>query len=222
MKKVLALLLCCGMLLTIAAGCKKNQQKELSDARISSDVANSSHLYAYDHVAGDRTVHELNITQRTEEGDRVSLKATADVHFSNAIVAVKAEMAYRYVDANWKLEDIAITSSDVELTAAPDTASVMMELTNYASIVGSVYAVYDETYQPLYFNLADATTKMSYEAGADTAKLELSLVSDKLSFTGTYTLTFGENGWQFETVKQTDNRNHPLLRLTSLEKKDSK
>ena len=90
------------------------------------------------------------------------------------------------------------------------------------SLVGSAYSVYGETYQPLYFNIANASSEISYEEGADTATLQLELHSEKLSFVGTYALTFGEYGWSIETVKQDDGRHHPLLRLTSLEQKDSK
>ena len=65
-----------------------------------------------------------------------------------------------------------------------------------------------------------ALPQAALETPFDTAALTVSYRSEKLTFDGSYTLTFhDETGWEIETVKQADNRNHPLLRLTKLEQK---
>ena len=94
------------------------------------------------------------------------------------------------------------------------------ELANYMSIVGSAYSVMDGNYQPLYFNINSANLEMTYEDGAETAQLKVSYTSDKLTFEGSYTLTFDEKkGWVMETKGQDDGRQHPLLYLSKLEQK---
>lgn len=220
MKRLLALMLCLAMVLTVAAGCNKNVREELTDSRIADDVVKGSGNYAYTHVAGTPSLSDFAILSREEKEDRVFLSLDATADFSNAQVTFKASMEYVYVDNRWKVSKLNVTERAITITGAPDTDSVLNELENYVSVVGSAYAVLDEKYEVLYgISVYDATAEMQYEEGADTAVLKLSYTSDALSYEGSYALTFGENGWAVETKKQDDGRHHPLLRLTKLEKK---
>lgn len=221
MKKIIALILCGVMLLTLAVGCKKEEQpEELIDARIAHDLTNSTHLYPYTHIVGTPDIKDLQVVSRNESGNRTIVSVDANLYFSNADLDLKADMEYLLIGNHWKLEDVKVTHRAITVTGAPHQASVMSDLTNYIGIVGSAYSVMDDTYQPLYFNINDPTVEMQYESGAKTAALKLAYTSDKLTFEGTYTLTFDEeSGWHFETVKQADGRQHPLLRLTKLEQK---
>lgn len=219
MKRLFALTLCLLMLMTAAAGCGEDSPEKLTDHRITSDLVRHSHLYAYAHVTGTPALSDLTV-DKTEQGDTASVTAAATAAYTNATVNITATIAYARIGGHWKVEEIQVTPQTVTVTGGPDCASVTKELDNYISVVGSAYAVMEETYQPLYFDIKDAETAIRYESGADTAALTVSYRSEKLTFDGSYTLTFhDETGWEIETVKQADNRNHPLLRLTKLEQK---
>ena len=217
MKRMFSLTLCLLMLLTAMAGCGEPAPDRLDDARISADLVRNSHLYSYTHVGGSPTLSRVTV-DTSEEGDNASVSATATATYTNATVDIAAAMTYARIGTHWKLESVEITSKTITLTGGPDHAGVMAELTNYVTIAGSAYSVMGETYQPLYFDITAVKTAMQYENGAKTATLTMSYTSDKLTFDGSYTLTFDEaQGWKIETIKQADNRYHPLMRLTKLE-----
>lgn len=220
MKRIYALLLCLLMVLTMAVGCNEEKPAELTDSQIAADLAKQHGQYAYAHIGGQPTITNLQVSDKNENGYTTTLSATAVAVFSGAEVDITATMTYLLSDNQWRAYKTQVTAGAIRLTGGPDKDSVLQELENYVSLVGSVYAIWEDEYQALYdVTFADATAEMKYEESAKTATLNLSYTSDKLSFTGSYALSFGEGGWSIETVKQDDGRQHPLLRLTSLEKK---
>lgn len=216
MKKALALLLCCVMVLTIAAGCKKNKPEELTNTRISSDLANNYAEYAYTHITGTPSISELNIAEKNQEEDRITVSVSAVAVFSNAKVKVAATMAYALSGTKWRLTDVTVSDSSITPTGAPSIESVLNELVNYVSINGGAIGVLEENEHLLQYNLRGAEWTMACEDGAKTATLNVTFTSKKLSFAGYYTLTFVEKGWVIETTERGDGRHHPLMHLTSL------
>ncbi len=221
MKKTLALLLCVAMLLTLAVGCKKKiKPEELTEARIADDVVSNTQEYSYTHITGTPDMKEMTVLTRDEVDGDIVLTLEATVTYPNADVTLKANVVYQSFGPKWQLTRFNVTESSIEVTGAPSQSSVVNELANYMSIVGSAYSVLDDKYQPLYFDINSADLEMAYEAGAKTAALTLSYTSDKLTFAGSYTLTFDDaKGWVLETKAQDDGRQHPLLHLTKLEQK---
>ena len=205
MKKTLALLLCVAMLLTLAVGCKKKiKPEELTEARIADDVVSNTQEYSYTHITGTPDMKEMTVLTRDEVDGDIVLTLEATVTYPNADVTLKANVVYQSFGPKWQLTRFNVTESSIEVTGAPSQSSVVNELANYMSIVGSAYS----------------DLEMTYEAGAKTAALTLSYPSDKLTFAGSYTLTFDDaKGWVLETKAQDDGRQHPLLHLTKLEQK---
>lgn len=216
MKRILALTLSLLMLLTLAVGCGKPE--ELTDSRISADLIKQSGNYSYAHIGGSVAISQMNVAEKTEENGHTNVVVSALATFDNAKVNFTATMAYELVDNRWKLRTMKVTDSDITLTGAPDQASVLTELSNYISVAGNAMAVLDEQYHLLSFNPQGADWEMVYEDGATTATLKAKYTSKVLSFEGYYTLTFGEQGWSIETIQRENDRYHPLLHLTKLEK----
>lgn len=217
MKRILALTLSLLMLLTLAVGCGE-QPEELTNSRISADLAKQSGNYSYAHIGGTPTISQMTITEKTEENGYANVEVSALATFEGAKVEFTATMAYELVDNRWKLRTMKVTDSDITLTGAPDQASVLNELSNYISTAGNAMAVLNDQHHLLTFNVKAANWEMQYEDGADTATLNVKYTSKALSFEGYYTLTFGEQGWSIETIQRENDRNHPLLHLTKLEK----
>ena len=223
MKKIVALLLCVIMLLTMAVGCKDKEEPEvLDETRIVSDLSDNYPKYIFSHASGRPSVGGLQIVERNEEGDDAVLSVTATAHFRNATVAIAADMDYQRVDGQWTLNEIAITKTTITPTAAPDLESVLMLLDNYISITGSALAAKGDDRHQLKLNVRGANWEMECEDGAKTAKLNVSMKSEQLTFTGYYTLTFKDTGWDIACEKQDNGQYHPLLHLETLEQKESK
>lgn len=218
MKRILALILSLLMLLTLAVGCG-DKPEALTDSRISTDLRKQSGVYSYSHVGGTVTISRMNILEKTEENGHTDVKLTAVALFDNAKVEFAADMAYELMDNRWKLTKMTVTESDITPNGAPYMDSVLNELSNYIATAGNAMAVMEDNYHLLPFNVKAANWEMQYEDGADTATLKVSYKSNSLSFEGYYTLTFGERGWSIETILRENDRQHPLLHLTKLEKK---
>ncbi len=222
MKRIFALLLCVALLIAIPVGCKKNKEAEdpvLTEARIGTDLMNSDHLYFLSHVGTIHSCTDVKIVEKEEDGNTTSLSATAKVFSSGVEIDLTADMTYTLAHHYWKLDKVEITKAVPTLTGGPDLDSVLREIANYVSIVGSSLAIQGDKEHALpSFNPTAATWEMQYENGAKTAQLHISYKSAKLTFKGYYALTFGEKGWAFETKAKGD-KHHILLHLESLDQK---
>ena len=221
MKKIVALLLCGVMLLTLAAGCKKEEATPavLNETIIHSDLLKNYTLYNYSHVTGAPTLGGLQIIKRSEEGDAATVSVSALAHYANVDVGVTADMAYTRINNVWTLQNITITGATPTVTGAPDQDSVLSMLENYISITGSALAIKGDERHHLNVNVRGATWEMQHEGGAKTAKLLVSMKSDTLTFNGYYTLNFEETGWTVVSEKQENGQYYPLLTLESLKQK---
>lgn len=225
MKRLLSLLLCCVMLMTLSAGCKKNNTPEkpgLTDTAIAADLAANHTKYNFAHINAESepTISDFKVSNRTEADGVVSLSVTATAITPYATIDVAADMEYTWELNYWRMSNIEITKAIPTVTAAPNLNSVKTELSNYISIVGSALAVKDEESHNLQFSFDKAAWSISRADGAQTATLNVAYQSDELTFTGYYTLTFGEAGWTIESEEQESGQHYPLMHLITLEQTD--
>ena len=223
MKRMMALLLCCAMVLTLCAGCKKDTttlNKELTDSIIASDLASNYAKYSFSHVAPETkpVISDLQVSQRTEEGDVTKLAVTAEADTGYATIQVAAKMEYTWEINYWRMSHMEVTDATVTPTAVPSMSSVQLELSNYISVAGSALAILDGTHHNLTFAPSKAMWGIVWDAATKTAKLSVTATTTEFTFEGYYNLTFTDTGWVFETEKQESGQNYPLMHLTKLNK----
>ncbi len=219
MRRMIALALSLLLLLTVAVGCNEEAPEEITDDRICADLVKQSGKYAFAHVVGTPDITAMQVLHCEETSNNTSLEVTATAIFDNAEVAFGATIHYRLDGKKWRLHSMDVSKKEVTLTGAPDKDSLLEELTNYTSVYGSAMAQMDEEFHNLVFRPQDADWELLYEKDSKTATLAVSYSDESLTFAGSYTLTFGESGWFFESVERIDGRHHPLLRLTTLTQK---
>ena len=102
MKRILALILCCVLLLPVATGCKdKNLNKtiDLNDKRIAADLLEQyESKFTYTYAEGQYTLTDMKITSNIDEGNSVKLAVTATVQ--NEYVSVNFVSAMEYKKEN--------------------------------------------------------------------------------------------------------------------------
>ena len=222
MKRILALILCCVMLVPALTGCKDenvNQFIELNNTRIAADILEQyESKCTYTYAEGKYTIKDLKIVTEINENDSSKLTCTATVN--NAYVEVDLTVAVEYKRENnyWRLHRLGFAKLDATPVAAPNRATLLNALRNSILTNGSALAKQGTTYHNLMFNVDDVTWGLSFDKVTKTAQLLGSYQSDNLTFMGSYDLTFGENGWVVQTITQ-DNQTQILMRLQSLEMK---
>lgn len=222
MKRILALLLCCVMLIPTLTGCKDediNQTIELNNTRIAADILEqyeSKCTYAY--AEGKYTIKDLKITTEVNENDSSKMTCTATV--TNAYVEVDLTVAVEYKRENnyWRLHRLGFAKLDATPIAAPNRASLLNTVRNSIHANGSALAKQGTTYHNLMFDVDAVMWDLSFDKVTKTAQLLGSYKSTNLTFMGSYDLTFGENGWIIQAITQ-DNQTQILMRLQSLETK---
>lgn len=232
MKKALALLLCLMMLLALPVGCKKDKEAkkvgELTDAQISSDLINSDHLYHFAYTGNISSLAGLKVSDKKQDGNTITLKATGTASSAYVQVALAAEMKYTVINNAWKLDSVQITKAVPTTIDGPEQEAILMTVENYIDNnmtsqeqKKSVALAYlGEERHSLEVNTRAVTWGVDYEKGSDTAKLTAKLTSDALTFSGYYTLTWDEKaGWVFESEKQDNGQHYLVLHLDSLEQK---
>ena len=232
MKKVLALLLCLTMLLTVCAGCKKTAKNtELTDALVRSDLVKNSNLYTYAHLGIVNSISSLKIADKNRDGDVTTLSVTGTALSSCAKIQMAADMKYTFKNGAWHLDSMKVNKAVPTLTAGPYTDSVLSEISNY--LVNnessqkfkkpSALAVKNGKYHNIELNVQAADWQMAYDALTQTAKLNVTYKSENLSFSGYYSLEFdAEKGWIIHGEQQENGQNYLLLYLNTLEQKASK
>lgn len=224
MKKVLSLLLCCGMLTALCVGCEDKApalNRELTDAIIASDLANNYAQYSFAHVSPNQkpAISDLQVSGRIEEEGvtRLAVTATADTGYAD--IKITANMEYTWELNYWRMSNLEVTDAIPTPTAAPSIASVQLELSNYMSVTGSALAIQGKTRHNLKFTMNNATRKMTWVEATKTATLTLSVTTPEAVFEGYYNLTFDSaKGWVIETEKQESGQNYPVMHLTSYDK----
>ena len=208
MKRALALILCCVMLLTLTVGCKKEEKPAApDDSRISSDLIDHRAKYSFSHIEGTPSMAGLKIVERHEEDDSIDLKVTATAINEYARIELAADIEYELDDGRWELDELRITKAVPTPTAAPNQESVLMLLDNYISITGSALAAKGEERHKLNVNVRGANWEMKYDEASKTAKLLVEMKSEVLTFKGYYALSFNETGWVIESEKQENGQN---------------
>ena len=94
MKRLLSLLLCGVMLMTLCVGCKKEETapETLTDSRIISDLTKNNYLYTYSHAEGVPTISNFNVVSRVEEEGAADLSVTAVANNNYVRVELAADM----------------------------------------------------------------------------------------------------------------------------------
>ena len=231
MKKALALLLCLMMMLTLSVGCKKNQEAkktgDLTETQISSDLLNSDNLYRYAHTGDITSIAGLQVNDKKEDGNTITLTATATAGSDHISIALTANMKYMAENGAWKLDTVEITKADPTVIAGPYKDTLVNEVNNYINLNRSsqdagktlALAYYGEERHSLNVNTGSITWGIAYEKG-NTAKLTAEMKSDALTFSGYYNLTFDkERGWLIESELQEHGQSYLVLHLDTLEQK---
>ena len=229
MKKVFALLLCLALLATMAVGCKKNDKAaqipstdKLSTSVLSADLLSKSGLYYYEACGKYDSISNLKVVNKMTTDNVTNVAVTGIARSAYVEVELAANMKYVVKNNQWVLDSVNVTKKVPSVIAAPDTARIQDTISNYISFIGSALAVKDGKEQRLpSFNIKNAKWEMKWENGAKTARLNISYTSDPLTFTGYYTLTFGETGWGYEHKALDDGYRHIVMHLESLEQKDA-
>ena len=224
MKKALALLLCIVLLLTVS-GCKKTARNtELTDSLISTDLIKHG-VYDFAHCGKPSTIADLKVVEKSRDGEVTTLSVTANAISPHVSVQLAADMTYTFANGVWVMNTVEFTQMIPTPTAAPSQESLLYELSNYMGVTGSALAAKEGVHHDLQFTISAVTWEMQHAQGGRTARLNASLKSDTLTFTGYYTLIFdAKKGWLFETEMVTNeaqggNRYYPLMQLETLERK---
>lgn len=232
MKKVFALLLCVALLLALPVGCKdKKEQKkpgELAESKISSDLIASKHLYYYAHTGAISSMSNLKVTDKKQDGDTITLKATGTAHSAGLQVDLAADMKYVAKNGAWHLDNIKLNKATPKLTGGPDQETVRMEIDNYISNNATsqeqkkpiALAIHGEERHELAINTREAAWNIVYEKGSTTAKMTVAVNNNDVAFTGYYKLNFDQKaGWVITGEKQENGQNYLVLYLDNLELK---
>ena len=229
MKRVFALFLCLALLATMAVGCKKNEKKaqapasnELTESVFITDLLSKSDLYYYEACGKYNSIADLKVVHKMTTDNAVNVSVTGTASSPYVEVDLAADMKYVVKNNQWVLDSVNVTKKVPSVIAAPDTARIQDTISNYISFVGSALAVKDGQDQRLpSFSIKNAQWEMKWETGAKTARLNISYTSDPLTFTGYYTLTFGEAGWDYEHKALDDGYRHIVMHLETLEQKEA-
>lgn len=235
MKRIFALLLCVALILALPVGCKKKkadkvEPEAVTEKRVGADLMSRSDLYYFGHIGTVNSYNSVKIVEKSQDGDALSLSATAKIYSNNAEIYLAADMTYTLVNNSWKLGTVTITEAVPTPVGGPDKESVLSEIRNYIqnNLTSRqqkkevALAVLGEEHHFLAIDLTKATWEMKNDSAAKTAKLHVSHKTDDLTFSGYYNLTFDtEKGWVIETEKQENGFNYPLLHLETLEQKDA-
>lgn len=222
MKRMLALILCCVMLLPVATGCKDenlNQTIELNDARIAADILEQyESKYTFTHAEGKATLSSLKILTEVKEGNFTKLSVSAVA--SNDYVDVDLTVAIEYKRENnyWRLHRMGFATVEAVPTTIPNRASLMNTLRSYIHATGSALAKKGAEFYNLMFDVDAVTWGLSFDKVTKTAQFWSSYKSENLSFTGYYDLTFGATGWVITAIKQ-DGKSQPVMYLQTIEMK---
>lgn len=232
MKKVFALLLCVALLLALPVGCKdKKEQKkpgELAESQISSDLIASDHLYYYAHTGTITSLSNLKVTDKKQDGDTITLKATGTAHSTGLQVNLAADMKYVVKNGAWHLDNIKLNKATPKLTGGPDKESVQMEIENYLAHNFTsqeqnktiALAIHGEERHELAINPREAAWSIDYKKGSTTAKMTVAVNNNDVAFTGYYKLNFDQKaGWVITGEKQENGQNYLVLYLDTLELK---
>lgn len=230
MKKAFALLLCVVLLMAMAAGCKKKEDKPantpapnaLTESDFISGLLSRSDLYYYEACGKFKSIADLEVVSKmtTDDATNVSVTGTA---ISNCVeVELAATLNYILKDNQWVLDTAKVTKKVPTVTAAPELTRIQDTIGNYMSAVGNALAIQDGTDHRLpSFAIKDVKWEMKWDNGAETARLNVSYTSESLTFTGYYTLTFGETGWEYEYKVLEDGYRHIVMHLESLKQAEA-
>lgn len=234
MKKVFALLLCVALLLVLPVGCKdkeeeaKKEPAELTNSQISSDLIASRHLYFFAHTGTIHSLSGLKVTDKKQDGDTITLKATGTAHSTGLQVNLAADMKYIVKDGAWHLDNVKLNKATPKLTDGPDKESVQMEIENYLAHNFTsqeqnktiALAIHGEERHELAITPREATWSIDYKKGSTTAKMTVAVNNNDMAFAGYYKLTFDQKtGWVITGEKQENGQNYLVLYLDTLELK---
>lgn len=222
MKRLLALLLCCVMLVPMATGCKDkdlNKTIELNDKRIAADIVQQfESKFTYTHAEGKVTMKEMKVASEVTEGDIARLSVIATVGNDYMDAKLTAALEYKLENSYWRLHRVGFADLTAAPISIPNRASLMNTLRSYVHATGSALGKKGTEYYNLMFDVDSVTWGLSFDKVTKTAQLWGSYTSDNLTFSGYYDLTFGENGWIVHSVTQ-EGQQHLLLYLQTLDMK---
>lgn len=222
MKRILALTLCCVMLLTVATGCNNvatpTDPPEVNTTLVTNDLLEHHSLYAYTLAEGKPEVSNVNIVSREEEGNTVRVSVTAVANNGYVRVALTAAIEYVLENNYYRMNRLGIADAKATPIAAPNYDALMTTLGSSLDNIGYVLATDGTDYYNLIFSLKASQCELKLNDTGKTAQLNLTYESDNLSLTGYYTMAFGEKGWSLQTATY-EGVTAPVLYLRSLEQK---
>ena len=222
MKRILALILCCVMLLPVATGCKdKNLNKtiDLNDKRIAADLLEQyESKFTYTYAEGQYTLTDMKITSNIDEGNSVKLALTATVQNEYVSVNFVSAMEYKKENNYWRLHRMGFNNVVATPIAAPNRKAILGMLSTYVRSNGNALAKKGIEYYNLMFDMQAVTWGISFDKVTKTSQFLASFKNANLAFTGYYDLSFGENGWVINSVTQ-EGKSHPVLYLQTLDMK---
>ena len=222
MKRILALTLCCVMLLIVATGCNDyeniNKTIELNEKMIARDLQDKHTLYTYTFAEGKPEISNVNIVNREEEGNLIRVSVTAVANNGYVRVALTAAIEYVMENNYCRLNRLGIADAKATPIAAPNLDSLTTTLNSSLDALGYTLATDGTEYYNLIFNLKSAQCDLKLNDTGKSAQLNITYESNNLSLTGYYTMAFGEKGWTLQTATH-EGKTAPVLYLQSLEQK---